>query len=1139
MPRIFDNIEQKLLDALQQTLSLSTHADFCVGYFNLRGWRHLGGRMQEWEGGKGKCCRLLIGMQKTPAEELRELMSMTAEEQTIDNARAKALCDQLAVEFRDQITLGFPSNEDEKGLQQLLLQLKTGRLCVKLHLRHLLHAKLYLLYRDDPNNPITGFLGSSNLTFSGLSKQGELNVDVLDQDAAGKLAHWFEDRWNDKWSIDISQSLVKLLEESWARTDTLNPYHVYLKMAWHLSREARDGMADFQLPPDIAKKLLDYQEAAVKIAARHLDRRGGVIIGDVVGLGKTHMAAALAALFEEDMGGQTLVLCPKNLVPMWQDYIHQYRLRARALPYTMADKELQNMQRYQIVLMDESHNLRNRESKTWRAIHEYVQKNTSKCILLTATPYNKSYLDLSSQLRLFLDEKTDLGVRPERMLKEQGDSTLAEREISPHSLAAFELSEHPDDWQELLRLFMVRRTRTFIQQNYALAICPACQQEAHFLQGFCSKCRQPAEPERKYLLLPGGKRSWFPVRTPCNIPFPSGKQYSMLYSKAVVDCINDLHLPRYGLDDYKTSAETANIPDEQRRILDDLSRGGTRLMGFCRTSLFKRLESSGEAFLQSVQRHILRNSVYLYALQQNLPLPLGTQDAEMLAADFNDNDIDRKLPEEDIEEDAEPADDGLNLRAEDLYKLYREHYEKRFRWLQPQWLQPLLKKHLEEDNQKLQSILRLCPEWKVEEDTKLQALQHLVMQKHANEKILVFTQYADTAAYLERALTQAGATALKSVTGNSENPAEAAWKFSPQSNGKKEQYPLHEQLRVLIATDVLSEGQNLQDAAIVVNYDLPWAIIRLIQRAGRVDRIGQQADRILCYSFLPDEGVEQIIQLRSRLMTRLQQNAEVVGADEQFFEEEQQIALHNLYSEQAGILNDAPDTDVDISSYAWQIWVNAIAADPKLEGIVPNLPHVVYATRPHRVSPAQPEGALVYLETAAGNDALAWVDRHGKSVTESQYAILRAAECTRDTPSLPRLPEHHTLVRQAVTGMLQEETVAAGALGKPSGARWRTYMLLQKYLEEEERQRTLWSGSDDARLLKHALELIYRSSLMQQAADRLNRLLKREVQAHDIAEAVLELYNHSQLCIPEQEARRQEPRILCSLGLAADEGVQQ
>ena len=156
-----------------------------------------------------------------------------------------------------------------------------------------------------------------------------------------------------------------------------------------------------------------------------------------------------------------------------------------------------------------------------------------------------------------------------------------------------------------------------------------------------------------------------------------------------------------------------------------------------------------------------------------------------------------------------------------------------------------------------------------------------------------------------------------------------AWRFSPVSNDKRDRFKPDDELRVLVATDVLSEGQNLQDCAIVVNYDLPWAIIRLIQRAGRVDRIGQKADDILCYSFLPADGVERIIRLRARVRQRLQENAEVVGTDEAFFEDDgERPGVVDLYNEKAGILDGDADTEVDLASYAYQIWKNAIDCEP-------------------------------------------------------------------------------------------------------------------------------------------------------------------------------------------------------------------
>lgn len=130
---------------------------------------------------------------------------------------------------------------------------------------------------------------------------------------------------------------------------------------------------------------------------------------------------------------------------------------------------------------------------------------------------------------------------------------------------------------------------------------------------------------------------------------------------------------------------------------------------------------------------------------------------------------------------------------------------------------------------------------------------------------MVFTQFADTAYYLAEQLKKRGLKDAEWVTGDSESPTDSAHRFSPRSNDKLEIAGTEKEIRVLISTDVLSEGQNLQDAHIILNFDLPWAIIRLIQRAGRVDRIGQKADQILCYSFLPEDGIEAIIRLRGRL----------------------------------------------------------------------------------------------------------------------------------------------------------------------------------------------------------------------------------------------------------------------------------
>jgi hypothetical protein len=317
-----------------------------------------------------------------------------------------------------------------------------------------------------------------------------------------------------------------------------------------------------------------------------------------------------------------------------------------------------------------------------------------------------------------------------------------------------------------------------------------------------------------------------------------------------------------------------------------------------------------------------------------------------------------------------------------------------------------------------------------------------------------------------------------------------------------------------------------------VNYDLPWAIIRLIQRAGRVDRIGQVAEKLLCYSFLPADGVERIIRLRSRVRARLQENAEVVGTDEAFFEDDgDNQTVRDLYSEKAGILDGDADTEVDLASYAYQIWKNAITQDPGLEKIVPQLPDVSYSTRPHRPTDKEPEGVLVYLRTAEDNDALAWMDRHGNSITQSQLAILKAADCLPDTPALPRDEQHHELVHKGVELILEEEKSAGGGLGRPSGARFRTYERLKRYAAEVKGQLF------DTDKLHKAIEEIYKYPLHDSARDILNRQMRSGISDDILAEIVISLREDGRLCVIHEEEQAQQPRIICSMGLTVVQKV--
>jgi len=551
------------------------------------------------------------------------------------------------------------------------------------------------------------------------------------------------------------------------------------------------------------------------------------------------------------------------------------------------------------------------------------------------------------------------------------------------------------------------------------------------------------------------------------------------------------------------------------------------------------------AFIQSVERHILRNFIFLHAIEKNRNIPIGSQDAEMLDTRFSDED--REQTTEDLFENENSNNDNIAenkvlhtetdfyRRAAEIYELYERQYRRRFKWLRANLFVKNLARDLRADAQKLLGILKTSGDWDPDRDAKLAALIALLAQKHLSEKVLVFTQFADTVRYLETQLHLRGFSKLSGVCGDTANPTALAWRFSPVSNKKRDQISPEEELRVLVATDILSEGQNLQDCAIVVNYDLPWAIIRLIQRAGRVDRIGQTAEEILCYSFFTAEGVDRIIRLRSRVRNRLSENAEVVGSDEAFFEDQSdEQVVRDLFTERSGILDGDEDADVDLASQAYQIWKNAVDRDPGLRRRIEALPDVVYATRAHAVLPEKPDGVLVYMRAADGNDALAYVNQAGESITESQIEILRAAACEPDTPALPRQDKHHELVRAGVEHIAREGKRIGGQLGSPRGARFRTYERLKHYIQEWED--TLFESTFAE--LNKALDEIYRFPLRPVAVDTLNRQLKSGISDPQLADLVLLLRSEGRLCIiHEDEQEDREPRIICSMGLAAASGL--
>ncbi len=1125
MPLILDNIEATLEAELLRTLASSRRLDAAVGYFDLRGWRLIADAvdaMPDPAATHSPKARILIGIAEAPRDEMRRAASGREPART-DNQTAARLTDAAVAEWRAQLEVGVPTADDEAALRRLRQQIASGAVQLRLHTAHRLHAKLYLCHRSDTAAPRVGYVGSSNLTAAGLRSQGELNTDVLDTDATAKLAAWFEHRWDDRFTVPVEPQIAEIIERSWAAPDPLDPYLVYLKMAYHLSKEARDGLVQFGLPASMEAELLAFQTAATKIAARIVMAKGGAMIGDVVGLGKTLVGTAVARLLQEEHGFETLVACPKNLVPMWRDYLHRYEVRGRAVSLSMVHRELPDARRHRLVIIDEAHNLRNERRRDHQALRAYIADNDSRALLLSATPYNKGFDDLAAQLALFIKPDDDVGLRPERAIAEHREGAadfeyrLGGRRLT--SLAAFRKSDHLDDWQALLSQYLVRRTRAFVEENYARA----------------------DEDGRRCLTFGNGERFYFPRRTPVPVDrdLAGDDAAAPMADDDTLDAIRSLSLPRYRLGDYlRHRYQPAD--DAEQQLVDDLRNAGRgNLSGFTRIMMYKRLSSSGPAYLATLRRHRLRNLVALHALDTGQPVPVGPVGNHIWEADAR-WDSDRLDADEDYYEPAEGPSDRKrgagpgaagalvadpSLPARRAYDELRAANPARVRWVLAQAFLPDLRDDLLADTEAIAGMLGRYGTWDPARDGKLAALARIVSDLHPNEKVLVFTESADTAGYVAAELERRGIGAAGAVTGDSPDPSLQARRFSPRSS-RAPSVEAGEELRVLVSTDVLSEGQNLQDARIVVNYDLPWAVVRLVQRAGRVDRIGQAASEVLVYSLLPAGRIEDEIRLRERIRDRLAESAALLGSDEQFFgDASERRTIAALYDEHSDFRIDGNGEDVDPVSMAYEIWRHATQEHPDLADTAAKLPNVVYATKEADSSGQNAGTVIVHSRTVTGSDAFAAVEAstaQARRVTPQE--ALRRVRCEPTTPSAPRLHNHHELVTAALGGPLH--AASGRTITSLQGVRAKVWNTLHSHMRSFD-DNLLFSAEE----LSQAHDLINESPLLESATQRLANAV-RDRSPIDLAALVVDLWRDGRLCEPPpRNDDDAAPSIICSMGL--------
>lgn len=995
---IIDNRAEKLVEHINRILGSSESARFAVGYFFLSGLESIAKSLAHV-----KELKLLIGntTNRETLEQLAEgyrrleLVAEKAEEQAYPKRAAmKQMAEDVAENIRSTVELMDQTDEAEQLVKVLVRLIEEKRLKVKVYTKGRFHAKAYIFDYADMYDVLgnkvprqengIAIVGSSNLTLAGVSHNTELNVVVPGNNNHAELVRWFDELWRE--AQDFDETLMNEMRQSWA-VAPVRPYDIYMKTLYALVKDRIEDEDDRDIlwDDEIYGRLADFQKVAVKQAIQIIRDFGGAFVADVVGLGKSYIGTAIVKHFERTDHARPLVLCPAPLVEMWEHYNEAYQLNARVLSQGFlyeggngSGNLLLDDVKYRdrdFVLVDESHNFRYPDTQRYRVLQAYLSAGAARrCCFLTATPRNKSAWDVYHQIKLFhQDDKTDLPVAPADLkqfftLVEKGQKKL------------------PD----LLAHILIRRTRNHILRWY----------------GFDSQTHEPIDASRykEYMdgrkrayVLVAGKHQFFPKRELETIEYSIEDTYQGLYEelrrylgkpqKNAEPSSTELTYARYGLFRYVSKEKQKHEP------YASLHRAGANLRGLIRVLLFKRFESSVYAFKETSRRLLRIHESFLAALEQGF-VPAG-EDAQRL------------LYESDFEEEQDLID---------ALRKVATRYDAADFDLQR------LRKHITQDVAILQRILSLVEPITAAQDAKLQKLKQRIKEKPLNAgKRLIFTQYADTARYLYESLQdQVKNDELEVIFSGEKSKARVVGRFAPKANPEYRMQPGETELNTVVATDVLSEGLNLQDCDNIINYDLHWNPVRLIQRFGRIDRIGSDHDTVYGYNFLPETGLDRNLGLRQTLHNRIQEIHDTIGEDSEILDKTEQLneeAMYAIYEKKGGNLNlfeDEEEEFVDLNE-AEEILRQLKRENPPEYERIAQLRDGIRSAKPNSVS----KGIYVFCQ-ADRYQQLFLADESGQVISRDVSKVLGAIKCGTHV-NAAQLPADYNAAVMKIKRLFTEE----------------------------------------------------------------------------------------------------------------------
>ncbi|MEK7263099.1 MAG: helicase-related protein [Bacteroidota bacterium] len=921
--KLLDNssCEYQLGSILKELIKANSFTEISIasGYWDLPGMVEIYDELSFFLERNNTSIRLLLG--EEPSVKSYQVKNPSKQDQDFPEKYLKKDLEELQLkpEFQKVTDLltNYLNKENSDG---------TKKFQIKVYKKNFLHAKCYIFGNEEEN--AVGIIGSSNFTKQGMSGNLELNqvednnatVNYIRKNLSQHPSHrtWFEDLWKESedWTKLFKEEILDVSKHG---SLCFSAYEMYIHALYRIYgqelSDEKENKVSIDDPSTGKPQLLKFQIHNANSIIKKLERQSVAMLSDSVGLGKTYTAIKVIEYYKETLNQRVVVVVPAGLIPQWRKAFNDFRVIHIPEIYSLQDTERikdvrENLQSIPVGLFvfDESHNLRTAGGERFKTFVEWRQANErAKTLMVTATPINNQLSDITNQIEVGsggdiykLGKFYDRTLQKYFTLKERLEllQTDMRRQIRESGIINYQ--QIKEQLTPLLNRFIVKRDRQSIEKEYpnGLEINGSFQK---FPKSYPNNLEYKVPNQLKSQLLtiantyPKLTEAYnFTINSLAELeylthPLDLFQQYERRENpiqstlEILYTGLLSLGFPSYRYNVYqhryygKKRGELSLNVDDNRELSRQIG-----IYGIFRTIFLKRLESSLHSVHLSVSNYEHKLIDFKTTLEKygkivsvknlaKLNKAIDTYNEQTASEDELDFDID-SFEKEDDEFISIQADSGI------------------FNIVQ-------LKADIDKDLA-IVSLLKEQFAVLIKKDDKIQELAKFLNQNEEN-KVLIFTYFADTLKYLERELPKyltKGKNA-EFALGSKSDIEDFAKRFAPVSKkyvlkqGEKE-------IDFLVATDKLSEGQNLQDCGIIINYDLHWNPVRMIQRNGRVNRLGTKHEEIFIYNFRPTEQLESYLQLVHKLENKINLIRYTIGSDQSILDEEPipQDFTEELYS---------------------------------------------------------------------------------------------------------------------------------------------------------------------------------------------------------------------------------------------------